>query len=73
MKPEQRFRVLAILFGELAKIPGYDAEGNRLYQRLRRGRVDTHGADGQARPRQAVSGGNSRAVRGLKPAGLTSL
>ena len=43
MTSKQRFRTLAILFGELMKLPDYHGEADRLYQRLRSRNERTRG------------------------------
>jgi hypothetical protein len=61
MTSKQRFRTLAILFGELMRIPDYNGEADRLYQRLRRRNEPTRG-----RVRE------SEATTGATPAGFIS-
>ncbi len=70
--PRKPFRALAVLLGELGKIPDHDAEANRLYRRLRSdARVQK--AVSEVQPKQAAVADQERTVRGLRPAGLTSL
>lgn len=65
MPSNQRFRVLAILLGELARLTEYDAEGNRLYQRLRATSAATRtpaGGSDPPSPLLADAGRNHRAA-----------
>lgn len=67
--PRQRFG--AILLRELARIPLYNAEGERLYRRLRRASARGIGEAGKVQPRHP-STAEGRMVKGLRPADLAS-